>query len=286
VEYELSEHPLVSILIPNKDAVPVLERCLRSIREKTDYDAYEVVVIENNSQDESTFAFYERVCKEDPHVRVVYYEGGFNYARINNFGAAQARGEYLLLLNNDTEALEPGWLTRMVSLCMRPTTGIVGAKLLYPDGTVQHAGVISNQYGGPGHVNMYMDGEDAGTVETLRLMQDVTAVTGACLMTSRKVFAEVGGMDPIFEVDYNDVDFCWRVRKAGYLVVFDPSVRLYHYESVSRGFHPSSESALRFEREKGLLRQRWPERYAFADPMGNPNYSQGSPYYRLGSPAL
>jgi len=285
VEYELTDHPLVSILIPNKDAVPVLERCLRSIREKTDYDAYEVVVIENNSEDESTFAFYERARKEDPHVRVVYYEGGFNYAKINNFGAAQARGEYLLLLNNDTEVLESGWLTRMVSLCMRPTTGIVGAKLLYPDGTVQHAGVISNQYGGPGHVNMYMDGEDAGTVETLRLMQDVTAVTGACLMTSRKVFTEVGGMDPIFEVDYNDVDFCWRVRKAGYLVVFDPSVRLYHYESVSRGFHPSPASALRFEREKGLLRQRWPERYAFADPMGNPNYSQGSPYYRLGSPA-
>ena len=282
VEYELSEHPLVSILIPNKDAVPVLERCLRSIREKTDYDAYEVVVIENNSEDEATFAFYERARKEDSRVRVVYYEGGFNYAKINNFGAAQARGEYLLLLNNDTEVIEPGWLTRMVSLCMRPTTGIVGAKLLYPDGTVQHAGVISNQFGGPGHVNMYMDASEAGTVETLRLMQDVSAVTGACLMTSRDVFKEVGGMDPIFEVDYNDVDFCWRVGAAGYLIVFDPSVILYHYESVSRGFHPSKASAVRCEREKGLLRQRWPQRYAFADRMGNPNYSQGSAYYALG----
>lgn len=278
VVYELDEEPMVSILIPNKDAVSVLDCCLASIRNKTDYQNYEVIVIENNSTDEQTFAYYERAQREDPRVRVVYYEGSFNFARINNFGASAARGEYLLMLNNDTEVITPHWLRRMVSLCARESTGIVGAKLLYPDNTVQHVGVM-NLPEGPDHVNRFIP--NTNPQEMIHLMQDVSAVTGACLLTPRSVFDEVGGLDERFEVDYNDIDYCWKVGEAGYLLVVDPSVQLYHYESISRGFHTSRESALRFEREKGMLRLKWPKQFAYADPMGSPNLDQRSLYYRL-----
>lgn len=284
VIYDLGEEPLVSILIPNKDAVPVLDNCLRSIREKTDYPNYEVIIVENNSTDDKTFAYYKKAEREDSRVRVVYYDGNFNYAKINNFGASYVKGEYLLMLNNDTEVIDPGWMRRMVSVCARESTGIVGVKLLYADHTVQHAGVISNTIG-PCHANMYRENSEIGPSDTLWLMQDVSAVTGACLMVKKRLFDEVGGMDPQFEVDYNDVDFCWQVKALGYLIVYDPMVELYHYESVSRGFHPTTESALRFEREKGLLRIKWPQYYAIADKMGNPNYDQGNSYYRLGTAA-
>ncbi len=281
VFYDMKDEPLVSILIPNKDAVPVLDRCLRSIREKTTYKNYEVVIIENNSTDEKTFEYYEEAALRDPRVRVVRYEGSFNYAKINNFGASNAQGDYYLLLNNDTEVISPHWIERMVSLCARPSTGIVGAKLLYPDNTIQHAGVMTLQYSGPAHINMYRDAKEIGPGESLRLAQDVSAVTGACLMTSAKVYEELGGMDEEFPVDYNDVDYCWKVRDSGRLVVFDPSVELYHYESVSRGFHPSLSSAISFERAKGRLRVKWPDWYAKTDPYGNPNFDQARGYLNL-----
>ena len=284
VLYDLEKEPLISILIPNKDAVPVLDNCLRSIDQKTDYDNYEIIIIENNSTDQETFAYYKRIEQENERVRVVYYDGGFNFAKINNFGAKYAKGDYILMLNNDTEVISTHWLKRMVSLCARESTGIVGAKLLYADHTIQHAGVISNS-GGPCHANMYREASEIGPSDTIWLMQDVSAVTGACLMVAHSIFDEVEGMDPQFEVAYNDVDFCWKVKAAGYLVVYDPSVELYHYESVSRGFHPTDESAIRFEREKGLLRIKWPEYYAIADKMGNPNYDQGNSYYKLGTAA-
>jgi GT2 family glycosyltransferase len=278
VEYEFDEEPMISILIPNKDAVPVLDCCLTSIREKTDYTNYEVIIIENNSTDDATFAYYKQAEQMDPHVRVVYYNGGFNFARINNYGASFARGEYLLLLNNDTEVISPYWLKRMVTLCARESTGIVGAKLMYSDNTVQHIAVM-NLPEGPDHVNRFMPRDNPQ--EMLHLLQDASAITGACLMTPRSVFDEVGGLDERFEVDYNDIDYCWKVGAAGYLLVSDPSVELYHHESISRGFHTSRESALRFEREKGLLRQKWPKQFAYSDPMGSPNYDQRSLYYRL-----
>lgn len=278
VEYDLDAEPLVSILIPNKDAVPVLGKCLVSIRQKTDYQNYEIIIIENNSTDDETFSYYERVEAEDPHVRVVRYRGGFNFARINNYGASFARGAYLLMLNNDTEVVTPHWLRRMVALCSRETTGIVGAKLLYPDNTIQHVGVV-NLAEGPDHVNRFSSNNNP--TEMLHMLQDVSAVTGACLMVKRTVFDEVGGLDEAFEVDYNDIDFCWKVGTAGYRLVCDPSVVLYHYESISRGFHTSKESALRFEREKGMLRKKWDERFAYTDPMGNPNFNQRSLYCQL-----
>ncbi len=278
VEYELDAEPMISILIPNKDAVAVLDCCLTSIREKTDYANYEVIIIENNSTDDATFEYYKQAEQADPRVRVVYYKGGFNFARINNFGASFARGTYLLLLNNDTEVISPYWLRRMVALCARKGTGIVGAKLLYADNTVQHIAVM-NLPEGPDHVNRFMPKDNPQ--EMLHLLQDASAITGACLMTPRSVFDEVGGLDERFEVDYNDIDYCWKVGEAGYLLVSDPSVELYHHESISRGFHTSKESALRFEREKGMLRQKWPKKFAYSDPMGSPNFDQRSLYYRL-----
>ena len=282
VEYELDRHPLISILIPNKDSSQILTCCIDSILKKSDYQEYEIIIIENNSTEAETFACYERLEAADNRVRVVRYEGEFNYAKITNFGAKFAHGEYLLFLNNDIEVITPHWLTRLVSLCMRPSTGIVGAKLLFPDNTVQHAGVICVQGGGPDHLNKFHDADHPGYVETLRIMQDVSAVTGACLITKRTVFDAVDGLDERFAVDYNDTDYCWKVRKEGYLVVFDPSVVLYHYESLSRGFHTDRESQLRFQREQGLLRMKWPERLSRADPMSNPNFDGETKHYTLG----
>lgn len=278
VIYENEDAPLVSILIPNKDAVPVLDRCIQSLLQKTTYQNYEIVIIENNSTDDETFAYYKRAEAMDERVRVVYYPGSFNYAKINNFGARQAKGDYLLMLNNDTEVVTPEWLDRMVGVCRRVSTGIVGAKLLYPDDTIQHAGVIALP-GGPDHANRSVAADTPW--ETVQLTQDVSAVTGACLLVSRAVFDEMGGLDETFEVDYNDVDFCWRVGDAGYLIVYEPSAVLYHYESVSRGFHGSHESQMRFEREKALLRSRWPERFAYTDHMSNPNFDKFAYYYIL-----
>lgn len=278
VAYDLVDRPLVSIVIPNKDAVPVLDCCLKSLRVTVSYDNYEVVIIENNSCDPQTSAYYEQAEADDARVRVVHYEGGFNFARIMNFGVEHARGDYLLLLNNDIEAIAEGWLERMLSVCQRPSTGIVGAKLLYPDDTVQHGGVLMLAPG-PCHANQFLPKDTVD--KTLQLMQDMYAVTAACLLVRRCAFEDVGGMDPAFAVDYNDVDFCWRVHDAGYQVVYDPAVELYHYESVSRGVERSPESQHRFERELALLHEHWAQRKLIVDPARNPSLEQRSPYYKL-----
>lgn len=276
VEYVLNGNPLVSIIIPNKDCVDLLDRCIKSIMEKSTYRHFEIVVVENNSTNDDTFAFYDWLTNQFDCVRVVRFEGSFNYARICNFGIRHAKGEYLLLLNNDTAVITERWLERMLGLCMRSNTGVVGVKLLYADNTVQHAGVMVG-LDGPIHINMHRENGEDGYYQNLVLRQNYSAVTGACLMTKRTVFDEVGGLDERFEVDYNDVDYCFSVNKAGYVVVLDPGVELYHYESVSRGRHITRSSILRFRREQGLLKFKWPEYYTEADPMGNPNLEQASP---------
>lgn len=270
--YEVLGNPKVSVIIPNKDSVAVLNRCLNSIADKTSYDNFEVIVVENNSESPETFDYYQNASNRFPFLRVVTWDGPFNYSAINNFGAGFATGDYYLLLNNDVEVIDPDWMRSMVSVCQRSDVGVVGAKLLYPDDTVQHAGVFMitcgsvNELGGPAHAFTHLDRNDAGYMRRASLVQDVSIVTGACLMTSRDVFEELNGLDEDFVVAFNDVDYCLRVRESGRLVVYDPDALLYHYESFSRGSDSNGKNAERFIAEQGKLRARWNKYYLGGDP--------------------
>lgn len=272
ITYHIPERPLVSIVIPNKDQVPVLDRCLASIRERSTYGNYEVVVVENNSTDSETFAYYEQIQQRYDNVRVVRFEsdGTFNYSKLNNFGAAHAQGDYLLLLNNDTEVISPDWLEQLLGPCTTPGVGVVGGKLLFPDGTIQHGGVAFHR-AGPVHLGFHLPGGNHDYYQYYLVMRDASAVTGACLLTSRSVWDEVGGMDEDFAVNYNDVDYCLRVWEAGQRVVFQPAAELYHYESVTRGVVKSHDENVQWSAEEGLLKARYPRYYADGDPLQNPN---------------
>lgn len=283
LRWEPEGTPKVSIIIPNKDNADVLERCLDSLLARTDYENFEVIICENNSTEDETFATYEKYCVQDARVGVCRFEGTFNYAAVNNFAAGFATGDFLVLLNNDTEIICGDWLRRMVGVCMRPSTGIVGAKLLYPDETVQHAGVIMRP-AGVCHRDPYHPRNHS--LYEIQLIQDVTAVTAACLMVKRDLYDKLGGLDESFAVDYNDVDFCWRVLRDGWRVVYDPGVELKHYESVSRGKHESPQAKKRFEHEKKLLRSRWPDHFDHIDPACNPNLDQLSAYVKLNASML
>lgn len=268
--YLWKEQPLVSILIPNKDHVADLKKCMDSIEEKSTYRNFEFIIVENNSTEEETFAYYKEIEKRD-NVRVLYYKEEFNYSRINNFGAKEANGEYVLLLNNDTEMIEPDSIKEMLDVCMRPDVGIVGAKLIFEDNTIQHAGVIIGFGGVAGHAFIGQDRDDNGYFSRIISVQDLSAVTAACLMVRQSVFDEVEGLNEEFKVAFNDIDFCLKVRKAGYLVVYNPYAQFYHYESKSRGQEDSADKVARFQQETGLFGERWGELLENGDPYYNPN---------------
>ena len=268
VQYQMSGNPLVSIIIPNKDHVDMLDKCLRSIQ-KSSYRNYEVIIVENNSVEEATFDYYKKIASD--RIRVVYWEGIFNYSAINNFGAKAAQGEYLLLLNNDVEVITENWLEELLSNCQRPDVGIVGAKLYYPDDTVQHAGIIVGIGGVAGNVFVGLPRKFTGYFHKASIQQDLSAVTAACMMVKRSVYEEMGGLEEKLQVAFNDVDFCLRVRKAGYLVVFDPYVELYHYESKTRGAENTKEKVRRFQTEIEYMRSHWLDLLKKGDPMYNPN---------------
>ena len=268
--YLWKEQPLVSILIPNKDHVTDLKKCMDSIEEKSTYRNFEFIIVENNSTEEETFAYYKEIEKRD-NVRVLYYKEDFNYSRINNFGAKEANGEYVLLLNNDTEMIEPDSIKEMLDVCMRPDVGIVGAKLIFEDNTIQHAGVIIGFGGVAGHAFIGQDRDDNGYFSRIISVQDLSAVTAACLMVRRSVFDEVEGLNEELKVAFNDIDFCLKVRKAGYLVVYNPYAQFYHYESKSRGQEDSADKVARFQQEIGLFGERWGELLEHGDPYYNPN---------------
>lgn len=282
VRYRFDAEPLVSVLIPNKDAVNLLEPCLDSIRSKSTYHNYEVVVVENNSTDPATFAYYERVQQEDPRVRVVTYDAGgeFNYSKLMNYGVSQTRGEYVLMLNNDTKVITPGWIEALLGHAREEKVGCVGAKLLYPDGTMQHAGVIVHR-GGPYHTGIFLPGDCDDYFHSFQITRNYSGVTGACLMIRRALYDQMGGLDESFAADYNDVDFCLRVLRAGYRNVYEPTCELYHLESVSRGKNETRGRAIRFSREKGRLQALWPERYVYTDPYVNPNIWPVNAYWHL-----
>ena len=279
-KFTLKEEPLVSILIPNKDHTDDLDVCLNSFFERADYQNYEFIIIENNSVLPETFAYYEKIEKEHDNVKVVYWEAGFNYSAINNFGFKFAKGDYIMLLNNDVELITPDIFQSMLGFCMRPEVGIVGAKLLYNDHTVQHAGVLVGAGGLADHVFKGIHEDDPGYMGRAISSQDVSAVTAACLLVKRSVYEEVGGLEDEFQVAFNDVDFCLKVRKAGYLIVYDADVKLFHYESKSRGMEDTTERFIRFGNEMMLLNSKWDILSTFVDPYYNPNLSYLE-YYKI-----
>ena len=270
VSYLVRGEPLVSIVIPNKDHVDDLKKCIDAIEQRSTYRNYEIIIVENNSVQQETFAYYESLV-ENPHIQVLYWQEEFNYSKINNFGVAHTKGKYILLLNNDTELISPDFITQMLGYCQRKDVGIVGARLYFEDGTIQHAGVIVGIGGIAGHAFSAMD-EQAGIYQLRTSVAcDYSAVTAACLMISRETFDAVGGLDPEFQVAFNDVDFCLKVRKLGKLVVYVPQAKLYHYESKSRGKEDTVKKQKRFHSEMQLFQSRWVDILATGDPYYNMN---------------
>ena len=249
IKYPITGTPLVSIVIPNKDHVEDLRRCIQSIVRKSTWTNYEIIVVENNSKEQGIFDYYKEL-EALSQVQVVTYEGEFNYSRINNFGVGKTRGEYLLLLNNDTEVITPDWIEQLLMYAQRKDVGAVGAKLYYGDDTIQHAGVVIGlgAHRSAGHTHYKMPRQHLGYMGRLCYAQDVTAVTGACLMVGRAAYDQVGGLDESFTISLNDVDFCLKLREAGYLNIFTPFAELYHYESKTRGME-EGEKLRRYERE-------------------------------------
>ena len=274
IKYELTSRPLVSIIIPNKDHVDDLSRCVESIINLSTYDNYEIVIVENNSETAEIRTYYEEISRH-PRVQVVEYKGDFNYSKINNFGVQYAKGEYLLLLNNDTEVITPDWMEELLMYAMRKDVGVVGAKLYYPDKTIQHAGIVIGlgAHRTAGHTHYRIPEANVGYMGRLCYAQDVTAVTGACMMVSKALYEELGGLDESFTVALNDVDFCLRVREKGFLNIFTPFAELYHYEAKSRGSDNKDERALRYQQESDRFRVKWADALAKGDPYYNPNFS-------------
>lgn len=291
VRYLLTEEPLVSIIIPSKDEVESLKKCLGAI-EKSSYQNYEVIIVENNSAPE-TFAYYRSIAGEETEEKGVQkFEGtlsggqrlciavwteGFNYSKLNNFGAAQAKGSYFLLLNNDVELMHADCLTELLATCERKDTGIVGAKLYYPDKTVQHAGIVvgigGNARGIAQNMFMGLPKERSGYLHKASIAMDYSAVTAACLMVKREVYEAVGGFEEKLSVAFNDVDFCLKARELGWLVVYQPRAGGWHYESKSRGAEDSPEKVARFQREIEYMRKHWISILKNGDPYYNPNFS-------------
>ena len=277
VKYALTSFTKVTIVIPNKDHIEDLNKCLQAIKNKAGYANYEVLIIENNSEEAKTFEYYQWIRKEYDNIKVIFWNGKFNYAAINNWGVTQASGDYLLFLNNDVEWISDNFLEEMVSIALREEVGIVGCLLFFPDNTIQHAGVIMGYSGIAGHAFIGMPRGAKGYFSRVICMQNYSAVTAACMMIEKKVFLDVEGFDESFEVAFNDVDLCLRVLKKGKTIVYDPYAQAYHYESKTRGSDSMSVNIERFEREKKLLIKRWGKYIDNGDPYYNKNLTLRRP---------
>ena len=279
IRYEIIGDPMISIVIPNKDHAADLKRCITSILEKSTYENYEIVIVENGSETKEIFEYYTSL-KEYDNIRVVTYEkpegqNGFNYSAVNNFGVKQTKGDYILLLNNGTEVITVNWMEELLMYAQREDVGAAGAKLYYGNKTIQHAGVVL-QLGAhrtAGHSHYGQSRENLGYMGRLCYAQNVSAVTGACMLVKKSLFEEVGGLDESFAISLNDVDFCLKLREKGLLNVFTPFAELYHYESVSRGLDDSGEKAERYNRESAHFREKWKTVLEKGDPYYNPNFS-------------
>jgi O-antigen biosynthesis protein len=279
VVYHVRSQPLVSVIIPNRDAPEMLARCVESLA-KSSYANYELWIVENGSTRPETHAYYRQLEKQ-PHVRILEWTKPFNYAAVNNFAALHARGELLLFLNNDTEAVNPDWLEQLVRHGIQPGVGAVGAKLYFADDTIQHAGIVIGMGGVAGHSHHSYPRSATGYMQRLRFAQNVSAVTAACLLCRATVFREVGGFDEGFVLAFNDVDLCLQILQRGHRIVWTPNAELYHYESKTRGYEDTPEKQQRFKREFDLFHLKWSAFLKQGDPYYNPNYRLDRPDFAL-----
>lgn len=271
VSYDIINNPLISIIIPNRDAVNELTKCINSILQSS-YKNYEIIIVENNSQEKSIFEYYDKLKRYD-NIKIVKYDKKlFNYSKINNFGRKFAKGEYILLLNNDVEVITKNWLEEMLGICEQSNVGIVGAKLLYNDNSVQHAGVVIGVGGVAGHIHKNIKDSDPGYFSRANIINNFSAVTAACMLIKASIYDEVNGLDEDFQVAFNDVDFCMKVREKGYLVVYTPFATLYHYESKTRGDEDTPEKKKRFAGEIELFQRKWYKQLHDGDPYFNKNF--------------
>lgn len=272
LRYEIPQPaPLVTLIIPTRNGVELLRRCLESIEAKTDYSRYEVIVVDNGSDESATLTYFETLNAK-PNYRVLRDDGPFNFSRLNNRAAAVAQGAVLGLLNNDLEVINADWLAEMVGHALRPDIGAVGARLWFPDDTLQHAGVIMTA-GVAGHVHKDLPRGEPGYCGRAVVTQNFGAVTAACLVIRRDIYQEVGGLDEDLAVAFNDIDFCMRVGERGYRNLWTPHAQLYHYESASRGYEQTPEKMERFLREVAFMRRRWGSALYY-DPAYNLNLDQ------------
>ena len=264
---------MVTIIVPTRDRVDILRKCVESIFEKTDYENWELLVVDNRSVEPSTLRYLQQL-QADKRVKVLRYDAPFNYSALNNYAAKHANGELFALLNNDVEAIESNWLSEMVSHALRPGVGAVGAKLLYANQTIQHAGVILGIGGVAGHAHKYLAGVANGYFFRAVCTQNFSAVTGACLIVTRKCFEEVGGLNEgDLAVAFNDIDFCLKLVSAGYRNVFTPYALLYHHESISRGNNDTKEKQIIFQKEFSYMQATWGKRL-LDDPAYNRNLTR------------
>jgi GT2 family glycosyltransferase len=284
VVYELPDPaPTVSIVIPMRDRVGLLQQCLSSVRGKTDYPSIELVIVDNGSTEPATLKFLSEL-EQDMGARVLRDNGAFNFSRLINRGVAAAKGEVLALLNNDIEANEPGWLREMVSHVVRLEVGAVGARLWYPDGTLQHGGVVLGLGGVAGHAFPRVPHGHPGYFNRAFLQQNCSAVTGACLLVRKRVFEEAGGFDETnLAISFNDVDFCLRLQAAGFQNVWTPYANLIHHESASRGHQRAREEQMQFVREATFMQRKWGIDL-LRDPFYNPNLTLNLPGFELAVP--
>ena len=281
VKYVLPKFaPLVTIIIPTRNGIDFLEPCVESLFAKTTYKNFEVLIIDNGSSCSRTLEYLAQQPDERA-ISVIRDESPFNFSYLNNLGAKTANGDFILLLNNDTAVINPHWLDEMVATALTPGVGIVGARLLYPDDTVQHAGLIMGIGGSAGHAFKHASEQDLGYWFRMVLRSEFSAVTGACLLVSKALYNELMGLDELaFPVAFNDVDFCLRVRSRGLRVILEPGALLYHFESKSRGYEDSPEKLDRFSRERSRLRQRWIS-WIENDPAYNPNLTREHEHFSL-----
>lgn len=270
ITYDIVGEPLVSIIIANKDHTDDLDKCIRSVEERSTYRNFEIIVVENNSTEDETFKYYENIVKEYDNVKVVHWEYEFNYSKINNFGFKYANGEHIILLNNDIEILTPTWIEEMLMFTQRKDVGAAGMMLYYDDNTIQHAGVIVGIGGVAGHAHKHYRRGEYGYTSRLSIAQNLSAVTAASMMIRSDVFREISGLDESFAVAFNDVDLCMRIRRAGYLIVWTPYAEAYHYESKSRGYEDTPEKQKRFKGEIDNFIRKW-----------KPFLDNGDPYYNV-----
>lgn len=270
IKYKIKGNPLISIIIPNKDSIKYLKRAINSILQ-SNYQNFEIIIVENNSKNKKTFKYYDKISKNDKIKIISYKEKVFNYSAINNYAVRYAKGEYILLLNNDIKVINKEWLEEMLGICQREDVGAVGAKLLYKDNLVQHAGVVIGMGGIAGHVDKMIQDSQIGYHARAVVVNNYSAVTAACLMTKKELYKKVNGLDEEFKVAFNDIDFCMKIRKENKLIVYTPYAKLYHYESKTRGYEDTPEKRQRFNNEIQLFEKKWKSELDKKDPYFNKN---------------